>query len=185
MSTTETAASATQEDTEATATAQEATTARPGGAGEDQDALTPEAARKLRSESKALRERLKAAEQQLSERERQDLTERERLEQDRDANAKRVTALEADLRFSRVQLVAHKLGVRPEATEDVAKLLDWESIRDPDDAKQLERAVRELVKEKPHLSGVSNGADGGAGRGSESGLVDVNQLIRRAAGKSR
>jgi hypothetical protein len=176
----ESAASATQEDTEAT-TAQEATTERPGGAGEDQDALTPEAARKLRSESKSLRERLKAAETKLTEREKQDLTERERLEQDRDANAKRVTALEADLRFSRVQLVAHRLGVRPEATEDVAKLLDWESISDPDDPKQLERAVRELVKEKPHLSGVSNGADGGAGRGSESGLVDVNQLIRRGA----
>lgn len=160
--------------------APEANAERPGGGSEDQDTLTPEAARKLRSESKALRERLKAAEEKLSEREKNDLTERERLEADRDTNAKRVSALEADLRFSRVQLVAHKLGVRSEATEDVAKLLDWDSIDDPDNQKQLEKAVRELVKEKPHLSGVANGADGGA-RGRESGLVDVNQIIRRAA----
>ncbi len=171
-----------QEDT--TTEAQAATADTQAGGSANEDVLTTTEIRKLRSEAKNLRDRAKAAEAKLAERDKTDLTEKERLEKDRDEHAEKAKALEADLRFTRTQLVAGKVGVRPEALEDVAKLLDWDLIDDPDDSKALEKAVRALVKEKPHLSAVASGADGGA-RGSGEIAPDMNQLIRRAAGASR
>lgn len=165
-----------------TAQAQAATVDTQVGDDKNEDVLTAADAKKLRSEARNLRERAKQAEKKLEERERQDMTELEKAQRERDEHAERRAALEADLRFTRVQLVAGKAGVRPEALEDIPKLLDWDLIDNPEDPKSLEKAVRQLLKEKPHLSLVTSGADAGARGTGESGLVDVNQIIRRAAG---
>jgi hypothetical protein len=49
--------------------------------------------------------------------------------------------------------------------------LDWDSIDDPNDEKQVERALRDLKKDHTYLFKVED-VDGGAGRGSGRGGND-------------
>lgn len=87
-------------------------------------------------------------------------------------------------RALRVQVLASKVGIIPEARSDAARLLDWGSVKDPDSDSDVEKALRELVKEKTFLLGkVPGGSDGGAG-GTDRGSGDMNSLLRQAAGRS-
>lgn len=154
--------------------------ARSGSDGED--TLSIEDARKLRSEAKALRQRLKAAEGEVEKRKSAEQSDQQRLEGEKGRLSERVTGLEADNRYLRVQLAAHGLGIKdPEAA---AKLLDWESVDDPDDRKSLERALRELAKKHSGLLEIAS-ADGGAGRrdATAGDRDDMNTFIRRSAGR--
>jgi len=87
-------------------------------------------------------------------------------------------------RSLRVRVLAGKVGIASDAQEDAARLLDWDSVEDPDDDESVEKALKGLVKEKQYLLGnVRGGADGGegGGRGSQ-GATDMNDLLREAAG---
>jgi hypothetical protein len=93
----------------------------------------------------------------------------------------KVTATEKRVRDLQVQVLATKVGiVDPSAA---SALLDWSKIEDPDDDKQVEKALRELVKEKTYLVPAGGGSDGGAGNGAGGGTQDMNQMIRQAAGR--
>lgn len=167
--------------------AQAANDQRPGGADDDSssddgEVLSPEAARKLRSEAKTLRDRLKTAEGELSKRKDSELSEQERLQKAHGELETRIGDLETDNRTLRVQVAASKLGILdPDAA---AKLIDWETVNDPTDRKQVEKALKALVSEKPWLSGTSEGIDGGAGRDADTNrdTTDMNALLRRHAG---
>lgn len=135
------------------------------GAGDDAPSLSPEDARKLRSEAKNLRDRLKSAEEDLKRREDAELNERQRLDRDKTALEARVSQLESDLREKSVQIVAAKIGVRSDLVDAVSALVDWTDV-DSSDPKDVERAVKALLKERPSLSGKGEGLDGGAGRGN-------------------
>lgn len=165
----------------ADAQAQEATGSAQAAAG-DSSSLSPEDARKLRSEAKNLRDRLRALEAEKAERDEADLTATQRLEREKTALAAEKAQLETRLRDANVQAVAAKLGVKTDLVDTVASLIDWTDV-DADDTKAIERAVKELVKERPSLSGRPEGLDGGR-RGSRQGETDMNSLIRRAAGRA-
>ena len=104
----------------------------------------------------------------------------------------RATKLEADLtkaqednRALRVQVLASRVGIVPEARSDAARLLDWDSISDPDSEPEVEEALRTLTKSKPYLLGnVPGGSDGGAGGSRETGSQDMNALLRAASGRA-
>jgi hypothetical protein len=139
---------------------------------------------KAMQELLATREReLKDAQTRLQEKENADLSAQQRAERERDEAQKRLDASEAAALALRVQVAAQKLGVLPEAVEDVAKLLDLSTVTDKDDPKSIERAVRSLLEKKPHLIGVE-GVDGGAGGRGSGGKTDMNALLRKAAGRT-
>lgn len=153
--------------------------------GSDSQSITPEDARKLRSEARSLRQRLKAAEDKLTERESADLTEQQKLEREKTTLEAERDQLATDNRQLRAQIAAAKVGVRSDAVADAVKLLDWDDIDDPADGKQVEAALKTLVKDKPWLSGRADGLDGGNGRqGSRQAGGTMNEIIRRAAGRS-
>lgn len=135
-------------------------------------------AAKYRRERNALQQRIEALEQQ-------DQSDVEKL-------TTKTTTLETSLREAkqenrelRVQVLASRVGIVREARSDAARLLDWDSIEDPDSEAELEGALRTLVKDKPFLLGnVPGGADGGAGGERGEGSQDMNSLLRAAAGRS-
>lgn len=131
----------------------------------DTPSLSPEDARKLRSEAANLRKRLKANEEELTKLKDGELSERQKLERDKTALEAKVSQLESSLRDKTVQAVAAKVGVKADLIDTVAPLIDWDDV-DADDTKVIEKAVKELVKDRPSLSGKPDGLDGGAGRGS-------------------
>jgi len=165
------------------AAAQAADVDAQGGAG-GSESLSKEEARKLRSEHRALRQREKALKEELDKLKEAELSTTQKLERDLAAANARTEQAEAKARNADVKLAAAKLGVRPDAVDLVVNSIDWESIEDATDGKQVERAIRELVKEKPFLSAKPAGLDGGNGRGAGGQDGDMNQIIRRAAGRA-
>lgn len=156
-----------------------------GDSGTDSQNITPEDARKLRSEARSLRQRLKAAEDKLTARETADLTEQQKLEREKTTLEAERDQLATDNRNLRAEIAAAKVGIRTEALGDAVKLLDWSEIDDPTSQKQVETALKQLVKDKPYLSGRPDGLDGGNGRQqAQQAQGSMNEIIRRAAGRS-
>lgn len=153
------------------------------GADDANQSLSPEDARKLRSENRSMRQRLKDAEQKLADLETKDLTEKQRVERDLTAARAELEQSRAAARNAEVKLAAAKLGVRTDAVDLVVSAIDWSSVDDAADSKQVERAIRDLVKDRPYLSARPEGLDGGK-RGNNQGESDMSSLIRRAAGRS-
>lgn len=151
--------------------------------GEGEETLSVEEARKLRSEAKNLRTRLKANEDELSKLKNAGLSEEEQRKAELGERDEKIGTLEKQNRALKVQVAASKVGiVDPEAA---AALLDWDQVDDPDDPKSLERALKQLVEKRPWLRNANGGgADGGAGRQEQGGTGDMNALIRRAAGRA-
>lgn len=156
------------------------------GDGANGDALTPEQARKLRSEAKNLRSRLKDAEAKLSKLESRDLSDQQRLERERDEERTRREQLEAQTRELRAQVAATSAGIRANAARAAAALIDWEDV-DADDPKALERAFKALKTDHDYLfegsSSTRSDADGGR-RGERLPADDMNARIRLAAGRA-
>lgn len=156
------------------------------GAGSDGKGETPEALRRVRGENRSLRQRLKAAEAELETHRKATETDTQRLDRELSAaNAAREQA-ETRARELEVQVAASRLGVRPDAVDVVAGLIDWNDV-DRDDPKAVERAIRDTVKARPYLSTRegSGGLDGGKGRGAGAGgETNPTDLIRRLAGRS-
>jgi hypothetical protein len=137
--------------------------------------------KRTRAEAKNYRLKLRELEKKLEERETGDMSELQRAQKSAEDAQTRVSTLETENRGLRVQVAASKAGiVDPEAA---AVLLDWDDIA-AGDAKALDKALRELVKERPWLAGTARGggADGGAGR-SDNALdsQDMNTLLRGRA----
>jgi hypothetical protein len=152
-----------------------------GGSGGESN-LSTEDARKLRSEARNLRTRLKDAEE-----------ERDRLKTGTQSDIEKATTqvetlstrnkdLESQNQNLRAQVAAGKVGIID--PEIAAGLVDW---NDADDDAALEKQMRGILKARPYLAGnVAGGADGGAGGGDGSGggegSTDMNTLLRRHAG---
>lgn len=166
----------------ATREAQEAE-ARRSGSGGNEDMVPKREVQEANREAQKLRDRAKAAEDELAKIKASQMSDTEKAQKERDdANAK-ATAAEKRVRDLQVQVIAGKLGiVDPQAA---ASLLNWDTVSDPDDDKSVEKALKDLVKDKPYLAGTAGGSDGGAGDGSGAGgrSGNMNDLIRQGAGR--
>lgn len=148
--------------------------------------LSPEDARKLRSEAKGLRERLKPLETAEETRKREQQSEAERIattEKERD------TARE-QLRRERVERRVLTIAVANNAVDPdaVVRLIDHDEIEYDSDGKptNVESLVKALLTSKPYLAkatrrGSANGGEGTTDQQRASG--DMNSLIRRGAGR--
>jgi hypothetical protein len=161
------------------------------GDDDDKETLTPENARKLRSEAKNLRERLKAEEAKRKELEDKDLEEGQRNKRDLDERTKRVAELERENRDLQVRFAAIEAGIRPKAAAAAAALINWDDV-DASDEKAVLDALKGLKKEHEYLFAVetddakgdgkkkppAGGADGGS-KGSDSSKSDVSPGAER------
>lgn len=155
----------------------------PGGTGDD---TVPAAKLKeAQNEARNLRARLKAAEKERDELKGTQQSDVEKLTTERDNLRESLTEAEQRVRKLSVAVLAESVGIVKEARADAADLLDWSKIQDPSDDEEVTEALRALVKAKPFLAGsVAGGGDGGAGQGGNGQKVDMNTLIRQAAGRA-
>lgn len=158
----------------------EGTDGDPGGADDDQG--TDDGARKARREARALRERLKAAEAELDTHRKATETETQRVTRELEGERAKTEQLETRVRELGVMVQATRLGVRPEAADVVAGLIDWTEVDATDDA-DVAKAIKAILKQKPFLASGSEGLNGGEGRGAGGGDGTPNDLIRRLAGR--
>lgn len=136
----------------------------------------PDEVRTLRREAASYRRRLRELEQQLRQREEEELSEAERLrrrleelERERDTWARE--RRERTVRYE-VMLAASRLGiVDPDAAY---RLLDVDQIELDDDGRprDLDRALKELLRRRPYLAGASQAPTNPA-RGSSPSLEDA------------
>jgi hypothetical protein len=165
--------------------AREAEAARSGsGSGNNNDLVPKREVQEANREAQNLRERAKKAEDELAAIKTAQLSDTEKVQKERDDAKAAQAVAEKRSRDLQVQVIAQGLGVvDPSAA---ASLLNWENVSDPDDPKAVEKALRELVKDKPWLAGnTGGGGDGGAGDGSGAGRggQNMNDLIRGASGR--
>lgn len=145
--------------------------------------------RNYRQENRSLRERLRAAEQGQSHQsggqggQPQDGTitreEFQRQEQQWQARLRQQGVR------SEVAMVSARIGiVDPEAAY---RLLDTDDLDFDDTGRptNVERALKDLVRERPWLRSTARGgdADGGAGGGQRRQGVTMNDVLRQAAGR--
>lgn len=170
-----------QNDDQSASGSQADNDASQGGRDDSQENLSVEEARKLRSEAKNLRQRAKAAEAKVAELESAGLTEEEKRTKEQSTMQSQIETLTRTNRTLTAQVVAGKVGIiDPEAA---AALLDWDAV-DADDPKSLERAFKDLGKDRPWLLGnVAGGGDSNSGNDSRNAPADMNAAIRRAAGR--
>lgn len=138
--------------------------AQDGDGDDDKETLNPEQARKLRSEAKNLRDRLKAEEAKRKELEDKDLEETEKVKRDLGESTKRLSELETQNRDLRVRFAAIEAGIRPKAAAAAAALINWDDV-DATDEKAVLDALKGLKKEHEYLFAVDT--DGGAGDGKK------------------
>lgn len=137
------------------------------------------------AEAAKRRRELREAEKKIAELEGKDKTEAERLQGERDTAAKERDDAQTENRALRARVLASAAGIAdPKAAADAASLLDWTKIEDPTDDSQVEKALVDLVKDRPYLAGnVAGGSDGGAGGQRGQGGEGMNALIRGASGR--
>lgn len=155
-----------------------------GGSGES--TLTVEDARKVRSENRNLRQRLKDAEAERDTLKQGTQSDLEKATTQVESLSKENVALTSQNRNLRAQVAASRVGIID--PEIAASLVDW---NDADDDAALEKQMNAILKQRPYLAGnVAGGADGGAGTSRSSGsresgqegATDMNTMLRRAAG---
>lgn len=152
-------------------------------AGATDDTIDPAEVARLRKELASVRREAAANRTKLKQYEDATLSDQQKLEQQKAAADARAEQLESTVRDLQAQVAAGKLGVRADAISDVVKLVDWEQIEDSSDPKQVEHAVRDLVKERPYLSGRPGGLDAGTGaHGRVEVKPSLGSFIRREAG---
>lgn len=161
-----------------------------GDGDENDDQVTAEQARKLRSEHKSLRQRLKQAEKERDDLKRASMSDQDRREAEVADLRGRAGTLETEARTLRAQLAATRVGIPADLADVAAAAVDWDAIDDPSDAKQVERALRAVVKDRPSLAGGDRqtwgAGEGLQGTGSRrpGASSDMNDLIRNAAGRT-
>lgn len=150
-----------------------------------EDVVPREELSKVNREAAKYRRERNDLQRQLQEIKDAEKSDNERLSGELKAAQDNLTKSRSEIRNLRVQVLAEKVGIAPAARADAAKLLDWDSMEDPDDVTILEDALKSLVKDRPYLRGSTvGGADGGAG-GDGKSLVGagMNAAIRRASGR--
>lgn len=157
----------------------------PEGTGKDEADLIPrEELQKVNREAAKYRRERNDLQNRLKQFEDAEKTDIERLTGEVKALTDKLTVSETRERDLRVQVMAARVGIAPDAQADAAKLLDWSKIDDPSSDALVEDALKELAKEKPYLrGGVRHGADGGAGGDGRTPAAGMNDQIRRAAGR--
>lgn len=140
--------------------------------------------KKVQNEAKNLRKRLKSLEDEAAARSNEGKSEVEVATQKLTETTERLTAAEKRNRELLVAVRAPKHGIADGMV--AARLVDFDSLEDPTDVDEVDKALKALVKEHPFLAGkVAGGADGGAGGGQGSNAtLDMNAEIRRQAGRS-
>jgi predicted nucleic acid-binding Zn-ribbon protein len=178
---------------------QAGTTQQAQEASAEPEAPSLDEVRKLRSEHRALRERAKAAEEQLKRladekraAEEAALPERERYEKRVGELTQQIEQLRNELREERgkgaVVNAASSLGfAKPE--QAYALLLYERSLEYDNDGRptNVESALKALLKENPHLASAAVRASGSADQGARGTLPplnDMNRAIRQAAGRA-
>ncbi len=145
--------------------------------------------RDLRKEAAGYRARLRELESKLKADEDAKLSEQEKL-QKRLKELEQLTesqekALRAATTEYEVKLAAARLGiVDPEAAWKLLNVSDLE-FDESGKPKNLENALKELIKNKPYLAGtVARNAGAGSGsRSPDNAPISMNEAIRRAAGR--
>ncbi len=148
---------ATQADTSGDTSAQAATqTTSEPQAGDDQQ-ISLEEAKKLRSEAASLRKRMKAFEDAQAAADQAKLTDQERLQKqlaDTQAalNEKELAIQDRVIRYE-VQLQAAELGANPRHLDKIARLIDRSDLEFDDDGmpKNVKVLLEKLFKEMPEL----------------------------------
>lgn len=152
--------------------------------GNEQDLIPREELQKVNREAAKYRRERNDLQNRLKAFEDAEKTDIERLSGQVTTLEEKLTKSQSRERDLRVQVMASRVGISPDAQADAAKLLDWEKIEDPDSDALVEDALKELVKERPYLrGGVRIGADGGAGGDGRSTAAGMNEQIRRASGR--
>jgi regulator of replication initiation timing len=155
-----------------------------GGSGES--TLSVEDARKVRSENRNLRQRLKDAEAERDTLKQGTQSDLEKATTQVESLSKENVALTSQNRNLRAQVAASRVGIID--PEIAASLVDW---NEADTDADLEKQMNQILKARPYLAGnVAGGADGGAGTSRSSGQrssgqedsTDMNTMLRRAAG---
>lgn len=156
------------------------------GGGQDP---TPEALQRdlteTRKEAAKYRTERNAAQKRIEELEGSSKSELEKAHDRAKQAEEGLTTAGQEMRLLRARLVAPLAGITdPNAARDAATLLDWSKIEDSSDESALQKALTDLVKERPYLVGkVAGGGDGGEGGGRGADSPDMNSLIREAAGR--
>lgn len=161
---------------------------------DDPDAgLSPEDLRKVlkktREEAASARTKNRELEEKVQAAEREKLSEAERLKLERDEAVSASEAKDRQIRTLEARSVifesATKLGFRnPEIAH---RLVDLDKIEFTDDGrpKGIDALLKKVIEGDPYLAKGVNGADyGGGPRGGSGSGVDMNDVIRRAAGKA-
>jgi hypothetical protein len=163
-----------------------------GGGGEE-ETLSKEDARKLRSEAKNLRDREKQAKDEaaklkteLEELKSKDLSDQDKLRQDLDRRAQELeqeksqrAELQERERKLIVRVAAVGAGIRPEATAAAVALVDWNEIDDVTDEKKVAKALKALKDDHAYLfasTSVEAGARGGGGSGEGDPTPGLGRL---------
>lgn len=147
------------------------------------ETISLEEARKLRAEARSLRDRLKVIEERdVPEAERS----KRRLEELERSNEGLVRELQQERIQSRVLAAATRLGFADPA--DAYSLLPDDALEVADGVpRNVDQALKRLLEKKPYLASstvrATGSAEGGA-RGAPAGEPNMNQLIRRAAGRA-
>lgn len=149
------------------------------------DTLSPEEARKLRSENKTLRSRLKPLEEAERRRQQEGQSEEERraaIERERDEARDQLRRERVERRI--VSIAQAQNAVDPDAVVALIRPSEIEFDADGQPT-NVESLVKALLRQKPYLSrgnprGTANGGEGGAGSRSSG---DWNSMIRRSAGR--
>lgn len=132
---------------------------------------------KVNREAAKYRTKLREAEEKLKQIEDEGKSEFEKAQERLTALQTENQTLRSQAQHLQVTVLAGRVGITESAREDAARLLDWDAITDPTDAREIEKALKELVKDRPYLLGrVAGGADGGAGGGTQS--LSMNDLLR-------
>lgn len=154
------------------------------GAPGEGDLVSREELSKVNREAAKYRRERNDLQKQLQEIKDAEKSDLERVTSELQTKSQELTKALTENRNLRVQVLAEKVGIAHSARADAAKLLDWDSMEDPDDGRIIEEALKTLVKDRPYLRGGHDGADGGAGAGGGGPVgAGMNDAIRRASGR--
>lgn len=146
-----------------------------GGEG-NQDTFDRSYVEKLRKESADYRTRAKAAEEELEEKRKAEMSELEQAQVERDKEKQRGDTLESELDNIRLQMAVSNAAAAANFhdPQDALSLIDKETISKNDEGEynrqSVEAAVKRLADSKPHLikgknAGAGSGDGGARGQG--------------------
>jgi membrane protein involved in colicin uptake len=115
--------------------------------------------------------------------------ERKKAQDDNDADKLKAALAEETAKAVAAELKANRAMARSLAAElgavdpgDVVRLVDFDELADPGNEDEVKAEIAALLKAKPYLKSGKVKTDGGASGGGSS-KIDMNQVIRDAAGR--